>query len=122
MPGRAAVHNLFTILGVDKHTSVWYNIGVKEREVIHMATYTVYLGSHPIANVDGGEAAYVCYEAAKTIAEMTCRTALLVDNETGEEVAEFDPNELDEEVESWDEPDADEMGFDPYEGCYTWDC
>ena len=20
------------------------------------------------------------------------------------------------------EPDVDETGFDPYEGCYTWDC
>ena len=87
-----------------------------------MATYTIYLGSRPIANVDGGEAAYVCFEAAKTIAEMTGRTALLVDNETGAEVAEYDPNELEEEVEDWDEPDVDEAGFDPYEGCYTWDC
>ena len=30
--------------------------------------------------------------------------------------------------EAWDdedeesEPDVDEMGFDPYAGCYTWDC
>lgn len=30
--------------------------------------------------------------------------------------------------EAWDdedeesEPDADETGFDPYAGCYTWDC
>jgi hypothetical protein len=25
--------------------------------------------------------------------------------------------------EAWDdEPDVDETGFDPYEGCYTWDC
>lgn len=21
-----------------------------------------------------------------------------------------------------EEPDVDETGFDPYEGCYTWDC
>jgi hypothetical protein len=35
----------------------------------------------------------------------------------------------DEEYEDdWDdydrdyEPDVDETGFDPYEGCYTWDC
>lgn len=83
-----------------------------------MTTYTIYLGAHPIANVDGGEAAYVCFEAAKTIAEMTGRTALLVEDETGREVAEFDPNQLEAEVESWD----DECGFDPYEGCYTYDC
>ena len=87
-----------------------------------MATYTVYLGTRPIAHIDGCEAAYACFEAAKTIAELTGRTALLVDGETGAEVAEFDPNELEEEVEDWDEPDVDEAGFDPYEGCYTWDC
>lgn len=22
----------------------------------------------------------------------------------------------------WEEPDFDECGFDPYEGCYTYDC
>ena len=87
-----------------------------------MNTYTIYLGAHPIATIDGGEAAYVCFEAAKTIAEMTGRTALLVWDDTGEEVAEFDPNQLEAEVEDWDEPDVDETGFDPYEGCYTWDC
>jgi hypothetical protein len=29
----------------------------------------------------------------------------------------------DEEVEDYDYEDYDlEVGFDPYEGCYTWDC
>lgn len=28
------------------------------------------------------------------------------------------------DAEEWDEPADidDDMGFDPYEGCYTWDC
>ena len=27
----------------------------------------------------------------------------------------------DDESEDWEEPDL-EMGFDPYMGCYSWDC
>ena len=30
--------------------------------------------------------------------------------------------EMDEEDDRDDEPDVDECGFDPYEGCYTYDC
>ena len=46
----------------------------------------------------------------------------IYDAETGEVVATFDSEP--EEVESdWEDGDWDkEMGFDPYEGCYTWDC
>ena len=94
-----------------------------------MTTYTIYLGATPIANIDGGEAAYVCFEAAKTIAEMTGRTALLVWDDTGEEVAEFDPSELDTELECVCEADDEyfdecdlEDGFNPYLGCYDFDC
>ena len=80
-------------------------------------TYTIYLGAAPIACVDGCEAAYVCYEAAKTIAEMVGKDACLVWDETGEIVAD---------TCDWDddgyEPDVDECGFDPYCGCYTGDC
>lgn len=39
---------------------------------------------------------------------------------------ENDLFEDDDERDSWmdDEPDDidDDMGFDPYEGCFTWDC
>lgn len=62
-----------------------------------MNTYTIYLGYNPIACVSDTERAYACYEAAMTIAEMTSRTASLVWDETGEEVAYFDPNEVEEE-------------------------
>ena len=30
--------------------------------------------------------------------------------------------EMDEEDDWDDDPDVDEFGFDPYEGCYTYDC
>jgi hypothetical protein len=61
-----------------------------------MTQYTIYLGANPVAAVDGCEVAYECYKAAKTIAEITGNTACLVWNETGEEVASFDPEEEDE--------------------------
>ena len=37
---------------------------------------------------------------------------------------EYDTLETADDPEDWKEPDYadDEMGFDPYEGCYTWDC
>ena len=82
-----------------------------------MNTYTIYLGANPIACVCDTEDAYACFEAAKTIAECTGREASLVWDETSEEVAYFDPSD-DEDYE----PDVDECGFDPYEGCYTYDC
>ncbi len=66
-----------------------------------MNTYTIYLGARPIACVSDTERAYACFEAAKTIAEMTSRTASLVWDETGEEVASYDPEEVEEEVASF---------------------
>lgn len=62
-----------------------------------MNTYTIYLGCNPIACVGDTERAYACFEAAKTIAEMSGRTTSLVWDETGEEVASFDPEEVEEE-------------------------
>ena len=60
--------------------------------------------------------------AAATLAEFTGKEASLVWDENGEEVAFFDR----ENPDAGDEPDwagdADECGFDPYEGCYTYDC
>lgn len=82
-----------------------------------MTTYTIYIGSTPIACVSGTDAAYDCYDAAKTIAAYSDRTASLVWDETGEEVAFFDPEEVDEPADI-----DDDCGFDPYEGCYTYDC
>lgn len=84
-----------------------------------MNTYTIYINNNAIATISGTEACYACYEAAKTIAEMTCQTASLVWDETGEVVAFYDPEE-----EDYEEPVDidDDFGFDPYEGCYTYDC
>lgn len=83
-----------------------------------MNTYTIYIGAHPIACVCGHDAAYACYEAARTIAEYTNRTAYLVWDETGEQIAGYEPAETDDEPADIDS----DFGFDPYEGCYTYDC
>lgn len=85
-----------------------------------MNTYTIYLGATPIASVTDTDAAYACYEAAKTIGGYADRSVSLVWDETGEEVAYSDlPEEYFE-----DEPADidDDCGFDPYLGCYTDDC
>ncbi len=76
-----------------------------------MNTYTIYLGAHPIACVSDTERAYACFEAAKTIAEMSDRTASLVWDETGEEVASFDPEEVEEENDSSCACDAMNCGY-----------
>jgi hypothetical protein len=37
---------------------------------------------------------------------------------------EYETLETADDPEDWEESDNwdDETGFDPYEGCYTWDC
>ena len=83
-----------------------------------MNTYTIYLGATPIVSVADTDAAYACYEAAKTIGGYADRSGSLVWDETGEEIAYSDPPE--EYFE--DEPDDPECRFDPFEGCYVYDC
>ena len=46
----------------------------------------------------------------------TCATYCSVDE------FEYEEEYEDEEYDWDDEPDVDECGFDPYEGCYTYDC
>lgn len=93
--------------------------------------YYIYLDNQMIAEVFGSGACYVCYEAAKSIAEMTGRAAHIVSGETGEILESFEPDEgctFENCLDNCDEcgfntyEDYDECGFDPYEGCYTYDC
>ena len=76
-----------------------------------MNTYTIYIGAHPIACVCGHDAAYACYEAARTIAEYTNRTAYLVWDETGEQVAGYGPDESEEEYEASCSCEAANCGY-----------
>ena len=57
-----------------------------------MSTYTIYLGTNPVATVSGTESAYEVYDKTKDLAELLGREASLVWDETLEEVAYFDPN------------------------------
>ena len=65
-----------------------------------MTTYTIYLNANPIACVADTNSAYACFEATKTIAEMTGGNASLVWDDTGEIVAYIDFTEEGEEPEN----------------------
>ena len=58
-----------------------------------MNTYTIYLHANPIACVCGTEYAYEVYAKTASLAELLGQSACLVWDETGEEVAYFDPDE-----------------------------
>lgn len=78
--------------------------------------YYIYIENRMVAEVSGTEFAYEVYAKASELAEMLGECAHLVSGETGEILESSD--EFDEEYE----PDYDECGFDPYAGCYTYDC
>lgn len=89
-----------------------------------MTTYTIYLGATPIANTDGTEYAYAVWRKTKELAELIDTSASLVWDETGEEVESYEPDQLEfveEEDEYFDECDFED-GFNPYLGCYDFDC
>ena len=50
------------------------------------------------------------------------KTVDIVDCETGEIVAIIENEFCDELIEDYCEPDYDECGFNPYMGCYDYDC
>ena len=57
-----------------------------------MSTYTIYLGTNPVATVNGTEYAYEVYSKTRELAELLGSVASLVWDETSEEVAYFDPD------------------------------
>lgn len=83
------------------------------------AIYTMILNGKVIAEVSGTEYAYEAWAKLEELARFLCAPAYLVSNDDSEVVAEYDP-----EDDGADEPDDidDDCGFDPYEGCFTWDC
>ena len=81
--------------------------------------YYIYIENKLVAEVTGDEFAYEVYAKASELAEMIGEIANLVDGETGEVIASSDDWD---DYDSDYEPDCDECGFDPYEGCYTYDC
>ena len=85
-----------------------------------MTTYSIFIGDKLVGSVNGFDVAYDCYESAANIAEKTCQTASLVRYEEGEilEIAHYDPEEINDDFEGI----HDDLGFDPYAGCVTYDC
>lgn len=85
-----------------------------------MTTYSIFIGDKLVGSVNGFDVAYDCYESAANIAEKTGQTASLVQYEEGEasEIACYDPEEINDDFEGI----HDDLGFDPYAGCFTYDC
>ena len=77
--------------------------------------FYIYIGNREITEVAGYDFAWETYRKTCELADLLGEIAHLVDGETGEII---------ESSEDWEEyePDVDECGFDPYEGCYTYDC
>ena len=81
--------------------------------------FYIYISNKEIAEVEGIEYAYEVYRKTGELADLLGDVANLVDGETGEVIESSDDWEGDEGNY---ESDADEVGFDPYEGTYTYDC
>jgi hypothetical protein len=81
--------------------------------------FYIYITNKEIAEVEGIDYAYEVYRKTSELADLLGLVAHLVDGDTGEVLESSDDED---EGESDYEPDADEVGFDPYEGCYTYDC
>ena len=81
--------------------------------------YYIYISNKEVAEVEGCEFAWEAYRKTCELADLLGMVAHLVDGETGEVIESS--YEWDEGKEDY-EPDVDECGFDPYEGCYTYDC
>ena len=78
--------------------------------------YFIYIENRMIAEVEGDEFAWEVYNKTCELADLLSETASLVDGETGEVI---------EYSDEWDDEPADidnDMGFDPYIGCFTDDC
>lgn len=83
-----------------------------------MNTYTIYLNTNPIACIADAAHAYRVYKKACELAELIGKGASLVWDD--EIIAGYG---FDEEADCEEPADIDDdFGFDPYEGCYTYDC
>lgn len=81
--------------------------------------YYIYIENRMVAEVENTESAYEVYRKTCELADLLGEIAHLVDGSTGEVIESSDDwDDYDEDYE----PDYDECGFDPYEGCYTYDC
>ena len=86
--------------------------------------YIIYIRGNVFATISGAEATYEAWRHASALADIAGYTADLVDGETGEVLESTDFEDDDRTEQDYEDygPDPDECGFDPYEGCYTFDC
>ena len=96
-------------------------------EATGLPTYSICLGGNVIVTTEGTEYAYIVWSKTKELANLISASAWLVNDETGEVVDEFDPDQLEYIEPNEDEgfggfEDYSDEGFDPYMGCYTGDC
>lgn len=80
-----------------------------------MNTYSIYLRNEWVATVDGMDYAGEVWVKIKELAELLGVFAFMVWDETGELIASTGEEEEPADID-------DDCGFDPYEGCYTYDC
>lgn len=80
-----------------------------------MNTYSIYLRNEWVATVDGMDYAGEVWIKTKELAELLGVFAFMVWDETGELIASTGEEEEPADID-------DDCGFDPYEGCYTYDC
>lgn len=80
-----------------------------------MNTYSIYLRNEWVATVDGMDYAGEVWVKTKELAELLGVFAFMVWDETGELIASTSEEEEPADID-------DDCGFDPYEGCYTYDC
>ena len=80
--------------------------------------FYIYIENRMVAEVEGYEFAWEVYRKTCELADLLCEVTNLVDGETGEVIESSD------EDYDYDEPaDIDnDMGFDPYMGCFSDDC
>ncbi len=79
--------------------------------------FLIFIEDIQIAEVTGAEYAYAAYRKAADLADLLGKTAYLVNGNTGEILEQTDSYLFFLAGEEFDE-----CGFDPYEGCYTYDC
>lgn len=100
-------------LTIDKHNFLWYNIDTKEEtRYIKMTTLDKAVRNFGFEDARTITIAFLEEQGKMDLAEKLWETL------TAYEEYEDDWDDYDRDYE----PDVDECGFDPYEGCYTGDC
>ena len=85
-----------------------------------MANYIIYINGSIFGSISGCEAAWDIWYKVIELCKSVDAGCDLVDAKTGEVIESFGYDA--EEPEDTDEPNDLDCGFDPYEGCYTYDC